>query len=318
MMDRLFINVSFIVFSMLVHGCSSERAAYELLDNSQSALLPADDGNSTGSDDLIRKDGDAGSDDSSKGEIPKQKVPEDDSADDDKDFDDKKPEEKVKILCNTHPNLTLKQDFKFEPPGKVCKWGIGQNLSILNNFIRARRDQFLKLNIDPNAVVCDMTFTIPEQEMKFDDEVFFLFGDVILASSIDYNDFFESKEELNFFDFTKIINAPYAWPDAYYCLGAKDGKGKCQIPFTQTLGKMELAYDPSLIRRVALENGFKFGTAKASSLNLTSATTKDMDEGVEPVDGHGFRFVTLGDNDKTDCQHTGFSFSVDVKYIFTE
>ncbi len=235
-------------------------------------------------------------------------------------------EEKVAALCAKSEPLSFKQDFLFKDPGETCKFEVGDNLSRVDRKVRARREQFKKLDLSENAIICDMSFSFPEQEMEFDDEIFLLFDKIILTASIDYNDLFESKSNMFFYDFKKILDAPYKQSKVHYCLGEDQQLGSCSMPFTQTTGPMNLKYDPTLVRRVAIESGFTFEEeeeeeeGKQSDLKLSSHDDhkndkNDKDDGVDERNGHGFTFVTIGDNNSSDCRHKDFSFSVDIKYV---
>jgi hypothetical protein len=196
----------------------------------------------------------------------------------------------IEALCSTKPLKMHKQDIRFEDPQKVCAFGTEPNLSRKNSYFRADYTQKVAVNLPAGALICDMKFDFLKQKARYDDEILLLMNDHILASSYDFPGKFPKKNGLQVYDFMAIRDLPYKSensPD--FCLGKESGQGNCEIPATDSDGEMKLEFSQQLI------------------FPLSESAAKDK--------AFEFRFVTLGDNDDSDCQHLDVKFQVDVVYV---
>ena len=200
--------------------------------------------------------------------------------------------EDIESLCTAKATQmqSVTRSVSFPDPGKVCDWGMDGNNTPKDGEIRARREQVVELAIPDKAIVCDMQFRFTEQKMRYDDEIFLTFNNIVLAASMDYTPRFDKDGDYPVYDWTKVKGAKYdhgAFPT--FCLGAKDGLGSCFIPPTETTGTMSLSFDGKLIRDLVSR------AIKANSYEL--------------------KWTTLGDNDGSDCRHQDFGFHVDISYV---
>lgn len=181
------------------------------------------------------------------------------------------------------------QTIRFEDPGKVCEFGLGDNMSRAQLWFRARHEQHVPLEIPDGAVVCRMEFNFPKQVMNFDDEIFLLYDDVVLASSINLSARFETTGSLTTYSWPRIRDTRYnASARDPFCLGQNSGLGRCQMPYTEQTGPMTLAFEGQIFEEIA------------------EAKRRPR---------HAFGFVTTGDNDDSDCQHAPLSFEVKASYF---
>lgn len=195
----------------------------------------------------------------------------------------------IKERCAQASLQEHRQTIHFENPGQVCEFGVGDNMSRVQLWFRARREQTVRLALPEGAVVCRMEFTFPEQPMTFDDEIFLLYDGVVLASSIDLSARFQATGSLSTYGWSRIRNTRYdASARNPFCLGAAAGLGRCQMPYTEQTGPMALSFDGALFEEIA------------------EATKRPT---------HDFGFVTTGDNDNSDCQHAPLSFDVKAHYF---
>lgn len=74
----------------------------------------------------------------------------------------------------------------------------------------------------------------------------------------------------------------------HYCIGEDEGT-ECEIPEPETPGTLQLAFQGELVDKLAFR-----------------ALEEERTE---------FSFITLGDNDDTDCSHETFSFQVTAPVI---
>jgi hypothetical protein len=232
-----------------------------------------------------------------------------------------KLEEKIKHNCQTETVKTISQKVLFANPGKTCDWTKGTNLSRIDLQIRARREQFVPLTGLGNGIVCSMNFEFPKQDMLYDDEIFLLYNNTVLTSSINYNQYFGEKNGLSFYDWSKIRGVKYSARERNsFCLGRDTELGLCSMPYTETAGSMVLSFHDELIYKISAATNIKLDALSTFSLTAGHERYEGQESAV-PGDftdkerGIGFTFVTLGDNDNSDCQHKPFEFTVNLKYI---
>ncbi|MGE0174712.1 MAG: hypothetical protein AB7T49_18110 [Oligoflexales bacterium] len=204
---------------------------------------------------------------------------------------DTKTEDGVREICQNQAVVeTMTKTIRFDRPETTCAWNMDGNLSKVQAVVRARREQAQNLDIGSDAVICGVAFDVPQQQIQFDDEIFLLFNNVVLAMSKDYTYALPQHEGLHVYDWASLRNEDYL-PDGYshnYCLGEGDGTGTCVMPYTETTGALKLAFDDSVLHKI-------------SSFSDTSQ--------------HSFGLVTIGDDNNTDCIHTGLQFQVSVRYV---
>lgn len=166
--------------------------------------------------------------------------------------------------------------------------------------VMARTEQSFVAELPADATICDMDFDFPEQTMEYDDEILLTLGGKVLFMSTDYSQMSSYKQyQQNGLAVNKEGQVQYKWMGAnalynlnynhnladQYCYGIpKDSEG-CQIPRTEELGQIKLDIPKEKI--IALKNGPRMN----------------------------FNFITTGDNNDGDCEHSDFSFEIEVKYI---
>ena len=212
--------------------------------------------------------------------------------------------------------LEKTQDIFF-PTVPECRWEEDGNYSKINRLIRARQEQYIDIDIPKDAILCDMDFDFPTQTMKYDDEIFLTLGGKVLFASQDYSvtsgeaKFDEGLmvNSLGLIEYkwdgdNGIANLFYDWAvTPRYCLGVDpaDMDTKCVIPATERTGQFSLEIDKEKIIQIGQLNGLVFDEEDESILNT-----------LEPLK---IGFITTGDNDRYDCEHTDFDFDVKIKYI---
>jgi hypothetical protein len=306
------------LFLFITASCS-DRATFETIEPNQGAAFNPTSNDATGKE-PITTDTDHVTD---PGPIdpevvttePKPPVPPTDPTSEEK---NPKPvtEEEVKYNCQTQTVKTLEQKISFPNPGRTCDWKKSGNLSRLNQFVHARREQFEPLNGLGDGIVCGMKFDFPKQDMRYDDEIFLLYNNIVLTSSINYNKFFGEKNGLSSYDWNKIRGIDYDY-DAKnpYCLGKDTELGFCAMPYTETSGSIVLNFDNQLIYKISAATDVKLDDAIALPLTTTTPAAPLPGDYTDKARGKGFTFVTTGDNDDSDCQHKDFGFTVTIQYI---
>ena len=181
-----------------------------------------------------------------------------------------------------------------------------------NARIRARREQFSQFHLDTPGTICDMDFNFPTQTMQYDDEIFLTLNEYVLMSSTNYSDQSEDSRYENGLKTNSIGFQTYKWigdnslynlyyshqVTPKYCMGlnteSTNYHQKCDIPPTEQEGQMKLD----------IPNHYIVNLGLASQLNYP----------LEPSPLFKFGFITIGDNDNGDCEHSAYSFTVTIKY----
>ncbi len=190
---------------------------------------------------------------------------------------------------------TVIHNFNFVKQTKTCDWGINGNLSKVNALVRARDEKYQTIDFDPSQTVCDIQLNNSYQNaFIYDDNIIITLNKYILASTTDFSRHFAVKNGLTVYDWASIVGKAAqndkadTTPDKQYCLTADGYASYCLFPETETTNKIELNFDKSLIQKV-----------------LVNSSLSTIELGV----------ITTGDNDDTDCKHSGLNFDVTVKYI---
>lgn len=177
------------------------------------------------------------------------------------------------------------------------------NLVMHDSYMQSRYEQFRKLNLPTNAVLCDIEMKNDLQSFRYDDVFFFTFNGFLLAS----NNKSAVKERLSPISkkiaensFTDIYN--YNWKALRtarfeniaddYCVGASEGLAECSWPVSEKSGSI------------------KFSFAQPLLISMSASRSAQNQE---------FSFVITGDNDPDlDCYHQKLEFSMAVKYYIPE
>jgi hypothetical protein len=182
---------------------------------------------------------------------------------------------------------------------QVCLFNVGNNLDMLNTYMQARYEQYHRLNLPANAVVCDLDMATPLQRFRYDDVFVFTFNNRILATN-NRSALFQTNPE----GVLPVVNAGnvpiynYDWLSLRskrfenvaddYCLGSAQGAASCRWPITEQNGQIQFDFDQQLL----------------IALGLTTSS-----------DQQRFGFIITGDNDPNiDCYHERLEFDMNVQY----
>jgi hypothetical protein len=198
----------------------------------------------------------------------------------------------------------------------------GNNASELNSLgngprenqkIRARIEQSDIIVLPTLGKICDVDFSFPTQNMEYDDEIFLTLNNFVLMASTNYatnsgsnhytNGLAVDSRGLQTYKWSgenSLYNLYYA-PEVTprYCHGLDSTsinyQEKCLLPATQTLGTIKLDIPKEKIVELAVVSDLMGQSSnQATALN--------------------FGFISTGDNDNGDCEHSAFNFQIDVKY----
>lgn len=214
-------------------------------------------------------------------------------------FDDIEDERDIETLCEEGSPETYTAVVRFEALRGGCPFGEGDNLDEAQGYMTARIEQTAPIALPDQAVICDVAFDFQAVSggqgtpMVYDDHFIFTFNDVVLASS--YGPLVETLRS------NDGVLYEYAWEDARgyeisfdddiptYCVGEDEGYASCDIPPPETRGLMSLQFEEAISSQLALQ-----------------AIEQDRYE---------MTFITLGDNDTSDCSHEDFAFEVEIPYV---
>ena len=178
------------------------------------------------------------------------------------------------------------QPLHFPDPGQTCDWDKDGNLGKRDLWHQARIEQRLTVTLPTGSTLCHVAFDFPSQQFRFDDHFWFLFNDVIMASSLRYDDRFGVTNGLSLYNWSKLVGTNWDTSrEGIWCLAG----ASCSWPKTDTDGRISM--------------NFRTGTYYA-------VTARDRSRNV-----HEFSFVTVGDNDATDCQHKPVDVNATLQYV---
>jgi len=182
-------------------------------------------------------------------------------------------------------------DIEF-PERDGCGWDQGENLGPVDSYIRAVESDSVSIQLGPDEVLCDLRVEFSTEEgglsfpLQYDDQLLFSFNDRVVFSSDErlVDEFRVDANGLPVFDWLAIRDmemwfnntTPWAVGTGY----------TLELPGHATAGDAVIAIDPVAISGLA-------SAAEESSEVVMS-------------------LHALGDNDPTDCGHTGMSFWIEL------
>ncbi|MGZ3690830.1 MAG: hypothetical protein ACXVAX_04975 [Pseudobdellovibrio sp.] len=192
----------------------------------------------------------------------------------------------VQDACNNLTHKTFSQSYFFPKPTYTCKWGVDGNLMPRDRYFQGRIEEEQDLNLEAGAIICGVKFNFVAQKFLYDDHFLMTFDESVIASS--YN--FESKFNLNYglLTYNWSNMAGMFWDshmEGVYCAA----NASCSFPKTDTQGVINMNFPSLMFQRIMAEN-----------VNRTS---------------HAMKFISIGDNDDMDCEHSDVNFSLDVDYV---
>lgn len=200
--------------------------------------------------------------------------------------------------CATERLERLRIEVELEGIEGPCPFGEGDNAPPTEGLISARIEQRFDLALPPNAVICDLAFSYGGESaeqglsMRYDDQFFFTFGGALLASSdVALVELLPKQGVLPVYDWPSVLGAELNFFDDAkpWCLGAAEGLASCEIPVAEEEGLLRLDFSQSVI----------------NELSYRAIVEDRLD----------FGFVTMGDNDDTDCSHDPVRFTIEVPFF---
>ncbi len=197
--------------------------------------------------------------------------------------------ERPTAACDYLPHQTSTQTLRFSSPLSTvgeCPWGVGDNLPMANGGMNARIEVTQSLTPPPHAVVCSLSFHVPQTSMYYDDFMYVLFDDVVVLSPSDWSSWLDKIDDLIIYDWLRVRGRNGGSPPAY-CPGPGS---TCALPDTETNGSISLQLGADAQRRL-LDRAVTLG-----EYDVTVVATGD-------------------DNPDQDCDHSDFDFIVTYEYV---
>ena len=192
----------------------------------------------------------------------------------------------VQEACNNRPHHKITNTLRFPKPSMTCEWDKDGNLSPKDQFFQGRIEQMQKLDLPVQSIICDVKFNFTKQQFRYDDHFLLTFNDAIIASSYNFGGKFDEKYGLLRYDWSRM--AGMHWDNTQEGDFCAPG-GNCSWPATDTPGFISLEYEAYVFQKLMAED-----------INRNQ---------------HVLRFVSIGDNDDKDCEHSDVNFSIDVDYV---
>jgi hypothetical protein len=203
----------------------------------------------------------------------------------------------VKTNCKTGVIKRSLASINFEKPKYTCEWGVNGNLEKKNGYFQARIEQSSQINLPKGAIICDAEFKFQKQSMRYDDHFILTMNNILLASSYDFTGVFSKDKFLYNYDWSKMAgmywdNSKELYGLDSYCVGRDEWKSSCNWPQTDTNGEIDLQFPFEVIQNI-------------SAKNINSSSTS-------------LKFITIGDNDEWDCEHSDIQFSIEIDYVISK
>jgi hypothetical protein len=192
----------------------------------------------------------------------------------------------VQASCNTTNRQRRTIDYNFPKPNYTCEWEKDGNLAKRNEYFQARIEQIRELAMGPNVLLCDVKFSFNTQEFLYDDHFLFTFNNAVIASSYDFSGQLSRQYGLLRYNWSSM--AGMFWDkskEGVYC----GNGGTCSFPAHDVAGVIQMSY-PSIL----------FQKLMAEDINRST---------------HELKFISIGDNDDKDCEHSNIDFSIEVEYV---
>lgn len=205
--------------------------------------------------------------------------------------------EELREACESGDPVDTELSVTFEALNGGCPFGEDDNLPAEQAVFTARIEQTEALTLPEGGVLCGLEFDFEgidpsfEQEITYDDNFMLNFNDVVLAASYGpMVDMLPEDGDLRTYDWETLAGTELSFDSVpTYCLGDAGGDSSCTVPEPEQPGVIAMQFGGDLVDQLALR-----------------ALEEDRFE---------FSFVSMGDNDDSDCSHSEFTFSVTAPVV---
>ena len=197
--------------------------------------------------------------------------------------------ETISDLCQDLENIVVTESLVY-PARSGCGFGQGDNLSKLNEYLRAYETQTQLINIPSDSLLCDFRLESSSANWRYDDFVMLTLNQkVLISSNMNIVNNLTSTNNIFTWDWSQAQNTNLSsmFNAGAYCL-----EGTCEIPNHDQAGSVEINLDPDTMLELA------------SQISNNQSIQFDL--------------LSFGDNDNGDCEHTGLDLTVTYKYVLQQ
>ena len=168
-----------------------------------------------------------------------------------------------------------------------CAWGNDGNLDQVNGAVAARFEQRFEFTPPDGKIICSISLSAEHLAFEFDDEFLFGFNDVVLVTSLDFLGQFDVIDGLPRYNWERIRGIEHDnHAGGPVCIA---GAESCQMPETQTVGEVDLAFSDALNQALMAE--------------------------AHALERFEFLVVTTGDdNGDIDCRHSELPLTITYRH----
>ena len=169
-----------------------------------------------------------------------------------------------------------------------CLWGTLGNLTPVDGGLQARHDQSQRIWVPDGTLLCSLEIESTTKVIQFDDHLFLTLNGIYLLGSVHIQHLLTPIDEFYQYRWTDIAGVNNnTLVQEVFCAS---GHSTCELPQSQTKGTVSLTFSPS--GNQALMDA------------ATDLSSSDYMVGL----------TMTGDNDRSDCQHSGLRLEARVTY----
>ena len=204
---------------------------------------------------------------------------------------------KIQSQCQSKTLLLREFSINFPNPERTCEWGANGNLGRRDGHFQARREQSVVLPVPAQAIICSLELNSESKSFVYDDQFIITFNNYVLAATKyvftkDWLAEVASNPGTYFYQWTHIAGkfggTNIAGEKEVYCYGKEQGSA-CDWPKSQQIGAIKVSPAPAKIQQLI-------------ALSLAQGP-------------YELKFITIGDNNNSDCQHTSLIFQARLQYV---
>ncbi|MEO0336750.1 MAG: hypothetical protein AAF202_10160, partial [Pseudomonadota bacterium] len=190
--------------------------------------------------------------------------------------------ERVFLGCDGTGRKVQEVVFSIPANAETCEFGEGSNLEKKNAYLQAVRTQSVDFKIGERFQVCEMEFDLGASQFKADDHFAIEWNNKVLASNAEF--MLSSTSVGKSFDFEAVKGMRFG-TETNYCF-ASELDGSCEIP----------------------------GHNKNQPLSITlgDLSKQQLIDHINSSNKQTLELHVTGDNDNSDCKHSGFEVKVKI------
>lgn len=180
--------------------------------------------------------------------------------------------------CPT-PQEAAPQRLYFPETTTACAWGVNGNVSPVDALMTARHEQSADVWVPDGMLLCSLELEGMTESIRFDDHLLLTLNNLLLLSSLQMDAILPMYGSYYMYDWDTCVGNHHSnMPPEVFCA---HGASICELPPSQSEGVVRLEFTESGQREL-LETARSLSDEYVVGLTMT------------------------GDNDSSDCQHSGF------------